>query len=491
METKEKIAEVRSLEQEYLAHKYISDSENSLESIRTFGNWHSAAAVLFSECFPADDKWLVKFVEEDTSGNAYVLASVYDSLHTCYEILMSRVERANLNATGTDDTIETSPAVFISHCSKDKDIIKLFIDNILKKGLHLTDTDIACTSFEATGVNPGDNIPAYIKRNIKGAKICLAMISKNYRKSEVCLNEVGAAWAFDKKLVQIVLPDTDFKSLGWLLITDKAIRIDDKECLDSLEEILAEAIEIDIPKARYWNPCTKDFLEGLNSLERNNCSVDIEVKTDDGDKEIVCAPIFYRVSYFAKKTIVSNNKPTQNIAEPLIKGSFYPEWIQELSRKAEAFAVSPKSSGKSINQSYCRITLKIHNNSDEPITNGKIIIKASDNTVLFSKTNVEEHGMVTLPDIRFNQHIEDSCVSESFPNPINPTAEEELYDFFISANPEVKEFDLTWKLETLSRPYEGKLHVIWNASIENKYEEVKADDSRVDTIEYADCIIEE
>lgn len=292
MNIKERIAEVRSLEQEYLAHKYISNSENSLESIRTFGNWHSAAAVLFTEHIPADDKWLVKFVEEDTSGNAYVLAHVYDSLHTCYEILMSRVEKSNLEIRGNDSTNEQSPAVFISHCSKDKEIIKLFIDNVLKKGLNLTDTDITCTSFEATGVNPGDNIPAYIKRNIKGAKICLAMISKNYKKSEVCLNEVGAAWAFDQKLVQVVLPDTDFRSLGWLLITDKAIRLDEKECLDSLEEILADAIGICIPTARHWNPCTKDFLEELSLLVQNNGTDVIEVKTSEGNDEIVCTPNF-------------------------------------------------------------------------------------------------------------------------------------------------------------------------------------------------------
>lgn len=491
MNIQEKIAEVRSLEQEYLAHKYISHSENSLESIRTFGNWHSAAAVLFSDYIPADDKLLEKFVEEDTSGNAYVLAHVYDSLHTCYEILMSRVEKSNQESCVNNSTNEQSPVVFISHCSKDKDIIKSFIDNILKKGLNLTDKDIACTSFEATGVNPGDNIPAYIKRNIKGAKICLAMVSKNYKRSEVCLNEVGAAWIFDKKLVQVVLPDTDFRSLGWLLISDKAIRIDDKECLDSLEEILAEAIGIDIPTARHWNPCTKDFLKELSLLERNISCRAVEVKTEDGKDEIACTPVFYRVSYFVKRNIGSDDKIKSSPAEMLIKGSLCPEWIQELTKTTEAIVVKPKFTRKSINHSYCHVALKLQNNSDEPIVNGKIIIKATEESVSFSKSNVEEHNIAFMLNTRATQHVEINCVSESFPNPINPTASETLYDFFVTANPEIKEFDLVWKLETLSRHYEGKLHVVWSSSFEDKYEEVKADDSRIDTIVYADCIIEE
>lgn len=58
------------------------------------------------------------------------------------------------------------PLVFISHSSKDKQIVKLFVDNILKKGLGLKDESIVFTSYEATGVPPCDNIPQFIKRNL-------------------------------------------------------------------------------------------------------------------------------------------------------------------------------------------------------------------------------------------------------------------------------------------------------------------------------------
>ena len=48
MNIKDEIKRVRCLEQEYLKHKYIASNQNSLESIETFGKWHSAASVLFS-----------------------------------------------------------------------------------------------------------------------------------------------------------------------------------------------------------------------------------------------------------------------------------------------------------------------------------------------------------------------------------------------------------------------------------------------------------
>ena len=71
----EHINKVEELEKNYLAHKYIPMDENSLESIRTFQEWHSAASVLFCEFISEDDKFLKTFVEADISGNAYVLAS--------------------------------------------------------------------------------------------------------------------------------------------------------------------------------------------------------------------------------------------------------------------------------------------------------------------------------------------------------------------------------------------------------------------------------
>ena len=81
------------------------------------------------------------------------------------------------------------------------------------------------------------------------------------------MNEVGAAWALDKAPIQIVLPYADFSEIGWLLNTDKASKIDDVDYLDSLEEKLCASIGIPVPTAKHWNPCTRDFLNSLKTLE--------------------------------------------------------------------------------------------------------------------------------------------------------------------------------------------------------------------------------
>ena len=146
------------------------------------------------------------------------------------------------------DNMGRYPMVFISHSSKDKDIISSFVEQILRLGLGLTPDDIAYTSEEPFGVEPGENIAKYIRENISGATVVLLMISPNYRQSEVCLNEMGAAWALGKKCISVVLPGADFSYLGWLCSLEKAVQMCEKDNLLSLSGKLAELMQIDISK---------------------------------------------------------------------------------------------------------------------------------------------------------------------------------------------------------------------------------------------------
>jgi len=155
--------------------------------------------------------------------------------------------------------------VFISHSSKDILYIQPFKDIILKEALGLRDENIICTSFESTGVEPGENIPEYIRDNIDSANVFLSMVSPNYKMSEVCLNEVGAAWALGKFLIQVVLPGEgeDYKNLGWLLNLDKATRINNGDMLDSLAEKICKELGMSMPTPKHWNPSRERFLHAI------------------------------------------------------------------------------------------------------------------------------------------------------------------------------------------------------------------------------------
>ncbi|MBO5592137.1 MAG: toll/interleukin-1 receptor domain-containing protein [Prevotella sp.] len=138
------------------------------------------------------------------------------------------------------------PKIFISHSSKDKELISSFIENILILGLGLNKDDIAFTSHEIYGVKPGDKINQYIKDNIASAEVVLFMISNNYKESEVCLNEMGATWALDKSFISVLLPYAGFEKLGWLTLYEKGIQIYEKDDVVSLCQKISEFLHIDV-----------------------------------------------------------------------------------------------------------------------------------------------------------------------------------------------------------------------------------------------------
>lgn len=264
MDIKAELQKVRDLEQAYL--KQCNATSGSLKASDAFHAWHKAMLVFFSKVIPTDNEDFRFIKNKEAAGNGAILRGIFDQISGRYEILMDEIANGKYSLPKQNE-VETNkvagakhPLVFISHASADKAIIGQFIKDILKEGLGLRDENIACTSFEATGVTIGGDIPRYIKDNIASAQVVLAMISKAYKASEVCQNEVGAAWALGNRPLQILLPDVDFDELGWLQHLKKAARIDQQDCLDNLEEVLCDKLGINLVSPRHWNPCVSSFL---------------------------------------------------------------------------------------------------------------------------------------------------------------------------------------------------------------------------------------
>lgn len=130
--------------------------------------------------------------------------------------------------------------IFISHSSKDKNVVSEFCDRILRLGIGLNPDDIFCTSIEDMNVKNGDDIRKHIKENILSADFSFLLISGNYKNSEICLNEMGAVWASDNNVRYYLLPNTDFKEIGWLCDTKQAEQLIDHTTLDKLYKELTD-----------------------------------------------------------------------------------------------------------------------------------------------------------------------------------------------------------------------------------------------------------
>ena len=130
--------------------------------------------------------------------------------------------------------------IFISHSSKDVDIIEDFVDHILGLGIGINADDIFCSSIEGMDIRNGGDLRRHIQNNIRIADFSYLMISDNYKQSEVCLNEMGAVWAYDSNVHIYMLPNTTVDAIGWLCNVRKGDYINNPIVLDEIRSELCE-----------------------------------------------------------------------------------------------------------------------------------------------------------------------------------------------------------------------------------------------------------
>ena len=149
---------------------------------------------------------------------------------------------------------------FISHSSEDEVIINGFIEKILMLGCGFKKSDIFCT-LDHTVIRTGDDFRNEIIKNMKGCDYIMCMISDNYRNSEVCQNEMGAAWAMEgKRVLPFKFPNLKFTEIGFLNVVKQAADITDKSKLDELYEELCKSYDLE-PDWKNYNKQKDEFVE--------------------------------------------------------------------------------------------------------------------------------------------------------------------------------------------------------------------------------------
>ena len=158
---------------------------------------------------------------------------------------------------------QTSRKIFVSHASVDATIVNAFVKEILLLGCGFKANDIFCT-LDRTSIRTGDDFRNEIIANMKSCDFIICMISENYRASEVCQNEMGAAWALEgKRILPFKFPNLSFNEIGFLNVVKQCADITDKSKLDELYKELCEFYEIEQDWMNY-NTRTADFIKIVN-----------------------------------------------------------------------------------------------------------------------------------------------------------------------------------------------------------------------------------
>jgi hypothetical protein len=177
--------------------------------------------------------------------------------------------------------------IFISHSVKDKEIVKAFVDIILQGALSVPITEIFCISTDGTKIKSGEDWRNSIKDNILSAKINFLLISPNYKESEVCMNEMGAAWMTEALVLPLIIDPINYKTVGVIQEPTQIEKLLADDSLDRIRDIVKEklAIEDEFIKSDRW---TTKKIEFLSTVKKHLAKFPFEIPMDkDAYKQLI------------------------------------------------------------------------------------------------------------------------------------------------------------------------------------------------------------
>lgn len=154
--------------------------------------------------------------------------------------------------------------IFISHATKDKEIIEELID--LLESIGINSTQIFCSSFEGYGIPLGDNFLEKIKQELSSEVLVLFVLTNKFYESKVCLCEMGAAWALSKGHIPIVVPPLSYSDIQGVIPLTQGLLVDDVSKLNSLKEKLEKDFGLQPINSNSWERKRDKFIRNINSL---------------------------------------------------------------------------------------------------------------------------------------------------------------------------------------------------------------------------------
>lgn len=152
--------------------------------------------------------------------------------------------------------------IFVSHSSKDKVLVDLFVHDILRLGSGMSEEEIFYTSCEGMDIKSGDDFRSAIRDALISAELTILIITPNYKASEVCLNEMGAAWVLGKKVVPLIVDPIDYESVGVLMRPKQIGFLNNKGVLNKLHDDILETFS-KTKKTAIWDGHKETFISEL------------------------------------------------------------------------------------------------------------------------------------------------------------------------------------------------------------------------------------
>lgn len=188
-------------------------------------------------------------------------------------VLTSQLKKDDINLKGQRESEDTKK-IFLSHAYLDRKIADRIINKLILPNFTLDKKDIFYTSNREMGISISLNWRNKIKAQIKECEIYIALITSNFQESEMCLNELGAAWALDKTIYPLILPPVNYNNFSSLISDLQALDIskviNTKSFLNSLQIDLRKIYKVGLRSDANMDDEIGKFGKSLRQFLRKN-----------------------------------------------------------------------------------------------------------------------------------------------------------------------------------------------------------------------------
>ncbi len=247
---------------------------NSYTVIDEYQEWRTESEDLFEKYFDNSNSHYEKFVSLPRGGNGYVLMNYFDQQYPIFKVLLKKIESGETmkpsKKIASAEAVKTvvGKTIFISHATKDKEIIDAFVDIILHGALSVPIDKIFCVSTDGTKIKSGADWRDSINESLLSAKVNFLIITPNYKESEVCLNEMGAAWVTSATVLPLIIDPINYKTVGVIQEPHQIEKLLDEKSLDRIKDEVQEKLEIPpaLIKSDRWTAKKTEFLLRVKKL---------------------------------------------------------------------------------------------------------------------------------------------------------------------------------------------------------------------------------
>ncbi|MEZ4912171.1 MAG: toll/interleukin-1 receptor domain-containing protein [Saprospiraceae bacterium] len=179
---------------------------------------------------------------------------------------VNEYKKQNHNMSPKSEQNESSLDIFISHSSKDIEVVEQFIE-LLIKAFKIDESKIRCTSVPRFKLPSGSNVDNTIKNEISASKAFIGFITEKSLDSVYVLFELGARWGSERNFRLMTADQAIFELVKPPLVNHHII------CISNRTEIyqILDEIQQDL-SCKHYNPINieKEIVKLLETISNKN-----------------------------------------------------------------------------------------------------------------------------------------------------------------------------------------------------------------------------